>query len=116
MRRTSGGVSVDGVRRFGVISRGVNRCEIRDSYAAGDELFSLLSLVTESFLFCTEDLTELSRVLLRIAFGWEQDERERMCLSPISIFLLSAQFSYCIFALSTCCYPSFGLATELSIM
>lgn len=79
---------------------GVNRCEIRDS-RTGEE-FPFEPFVTESSFTCIVERIELTRVLLRRAFGCEHEVRDRECLSPLIIYLLRAQFSYCCFALSTC--------------
>ena len=117
LSKTSVESSSDGVRRLGVMSRGVNRCEMRDSRTSGEEV-SLLPLVTAEsslLLYLYVDLIELTRVLLfkvrSIAgtLGCEHDVSDRGCFSPFNICLLSAQFSYYYLALNT--YYAFEAST-----
>jgi len=79
---SSGGVCIDGVRRLGVISSGVKRCEMRDSMA-GDELSSEPTVCVSSL--CTLVRIELSLVVDSCGLYWEHDDSERDCFSNFSM-------------------------------
>ena len=80
----SGGVCIDGVSRLGVISKGVKRCDKRDS-KAGDE-FSTDPAVWYVSSLTSDVRNELSLVVVKVGLLYEQEDSERdLSVGPFSI-------------------------------